>query len=131
MYSLALNSETRVLTCLFFLSSSVSGQIEREREGGADRERGRESKEEEEEEEENPEIAPGLRILPPSFALLFLVKNNEEISPGSSGSSILPFPYYFLTRRIVSKSSGNQSSRHTTSRKNKEKVDHVGGDHIC
>ena len=90
----------------FFLSSSVFRQIERQREGGADRERGRESKEEE---EEDPEIAPGLRILPPSFSLLILIKNNKDISPGSSGSSILPFLYCFLFK-TVRKSPGSSGS---------------------
>ena len=30
------------------------------------------------------------------LSLLFLIKNNKEISPGSSRSSLLPFPYCFL-----------------------------------
>ena len=32
------------------------------------------------------------------LSLLFLIKNNKEISPGSSGSSLLPFPYCFLLK---------------------------------
>ena len=41
-----------------------------------------------------------IRYDPSSHVLSFLLRinNNKEISPGSSGSSLLPFPYCFLLK---------------------------------
>ena len=49
-----------------------------------------------------------IRYDPSSHVLSFLLRinNNKEISPGSSGSSLLPFPYCFF-REISPVSSGS------------------------
>ena len=41
-----------------------------------------------------------LRIFPPPVSLLFLIKSSKEKYPGSSGSSLLPFPWCFLFKVI-------------------------------
>ena len=41
-----------------------------------------------------------LRILPPPLSFWFLIKNNTEITPQSSGSSLLHFPVGFSLRTI-------------------------------
>ena len=69
-----------------FLSFLLCLQAERERE----RERGRRAKQRGGEGGAGS-VSPGLRILHPSFSLLFMIESNKEISPGSSGSCLLLF----------------------------------------
>ena len=41
-----------------------------------------------------------LRILRPGFSLQFLIKHNKELASDRSGSSLLLFPYSFLSKTI-------------------------------
>ena len=47
-----------------------------------------------------PESSGNVRILPRSFSVRILIKNDQEIPPERSGSSLLPSPLTFLLKTI-------------------------------
>jgi hypothetical protein len=45
-------------------------------------------------------LRDSLLLLPRSYALQFLIKNNKEYAPETSGSSLINFPYNSLLKTI-------------------------------